>query len=244
MEHEPDEFAPSQQAVYVPDDRRIRHDGWTIARQEKFLRRLAGCGCVAHACAAVGMSRQSFYDLHDRPGADGYRRAVEAALDAATSRLDEGAFSRSIHGVPRPIFYKGEQVGEYRHYDERLTMFLLRYRDPTRYGAWLDGYEARRHPDGAGITLAHALNRVLDAAYGAEPFHHEEPDVPLAEGPVDPVPAHARAYDGPAEAEDLFRMIAQAGEDERAAARADPAAAEGRSTLTVRRPRQATPERT
>ena len=138
MEHEPDEFAPSQQAVYVPDDRRIRHDGWTIARQEKFLRRLAGCGCVAHACAAVGMSRQSFYDLHERPGADGFRRAVEAALDAATSRLDESAFSRSIHGVPRPIFYKGEQVGEYRHYDERLTMFLLRYRRPHRYGAHLD----------------------------------------------------------------------------------------------------------
>ena len=154
------------------------------------------------------------------------------------------ARARALPAVATPVFYQGEQIGERRRFDERLTMFLLRYRDPTRYGAWLDGYEARRHPDGAGITLAHALNRVLDAAYGAEPFDHEELDVPLAEGPVDPVPAHARAYDGPAEAEDLFRMIAQAGEDERAAARADPAAAEGRSTLTVRRPRQATPERT
>jgi len=41
-------------------------------------------------------------------------------------------------GVRRPIFYKGEQVGEYRHFDERLTMFLLRSRRPKRYGKWLD----------------------------------------------------------------------------------------------------------
>ena len=84
------------------------------------------------------MSRQSFYDLHDRPAAAAFRRAVEAALDSAMTRIDEGAISRAIEGVPRPIFYKGEQVGEYRHFDERLTMFLLRYRRPHRYGAHLD----------------------------------------------------------------------------------------------------------
>lgn len=127
--HEPETNRPA---------RRIRHDGWTLERQEKFLKLLATCGCVTHACAAVGMSRQSFYDLHDRPAAHAFRRAVEAALDAAMNRVDEGAVSRAIHGVPRPIFYRGEQVGEYRHYDERLTMFLLRYRRPHRYGAHLD----------------------------------------------------------------------------------------------------------
>jgi hypothetical protein len=115
-----------------------RHDGWTADRQESFLKALSSCGCISHACRAVGMSRQSFYDLHDRPAAWAFRRAVEAALDCSINRVDEGAFSRSIHGVPRPIFYKGEQVGEYRHFDERLTMFLLRYRRPHRYGAHLD----------------------------------------------------------------------------------------------------------
>ena len=33
----------------------------------------------------------------------------------------------------RPVYYKGEQVGEWRHHDERLTMFLLRYRRAHRY---------------------------------------------------------------------------------------------------------------
>jgi hypothetical protein len=46
--------------------------------------------------------------------------------------------SRALHGVPRPIFYKGEQVGERREYDERLTMFLLRWRRSQRYGRWIE----------------------------------------------------------------------------------------------------------
>ena len=28
--------------------------------------------------------------------------------------------------------------GEWRHYDERLTMFLLRNRRPARFGNWVD----------------------------------------------------------------------------------------------------------
>ena len=239
-----DNSSPVPGTLPAPVPTRARHDGWTPERQRDFIAALAESGCVAEAAGAVRMTPKSAYRLRARPDATVFRQAWDVALDYAIRNLSDAALGRALHGVATPVFYQGEQIGERRRFDERLTMFLLRYRDPTRYGAWLDGYEARRHPDGAGITLAHALNRVLDAAYGAEPFDHEEPDVPLAEGPVDPVPAHARAYDGPAEAEDLFRMIAQAGEDERAAARADPAAAEGRSTLTVRRPRQATPERT
>ena len=38
------------------------------------------------------------------------------------------------NGVVRPVFYKGEQVGEWRHFDERLTMFLLRFRRRHRFG--------------------------------------------------------------------------------------------------------------
>ena len=47
--------------------------------------------------------------------------------------VEDEAWSRALNGVARPVFYQGEQVGEYRHYDERLTMFLLRYRRPHRY---------------------------------------------------------------------------------------------------------------
>ena len=114
--------------------RRPRSDGWTADRQEAFLKVLASCGCVSHACRAVGMSRESAYQLYNRPAASGFRRGWDAALDCSLPLVEDQAWSRAVNGVPRPIFYQGEQVGEYRHYDERLTMFLLRFRRPHRYG--------------------------------------------------------------------------------------------------------------
>jgi hypothetical protein len=138
MKHNPDGFKKEQEvdppAAYVSP----RHDGWTVVRQEAFLKALAACGCVTHACRAVGMSRESAYELRDRPAAVAFRRAWEAAVDCSMVQIEDGMVSRSIHGVPRPIFYKGEQVGEWRHFDERLGMFLLRYRRPHRYGSHLD----------------------------------------------------------------------------------------------------------
>src|SRR3954451_10457244 len=113
--------------------RRIRHDGWTVERQEAFLKALAACGCITDACRAVCMSRQSARNLYNRPGAAGFRRAFDAALDCGGAAVESGAWERSAKGVARPIFFQGEQVGEYRHYDERLTMFLLRYRRAHRY---------------------------------------------------------------------------------------------------------------
>ncbi|WP_294171536.1 hypothetical protein [uncultured Sphingomonas sp.] len=62
-----------------------------------------------------------------------------SSLDAGVRWLVEAAFSRALRGVARPVYYQGEQIGERRYYDERLAMFLLRYCDPFRYGAWNDG---------------------------------------------------------------------------------------------------------
>ena len=67
-----------------------------------------------------------------------FREAWDAALDYGLHRLEQAALSRALNGGPRPIFRNGEQVGEWRHYDERLTMFLLRNRRPARFGKWMD----------------------------------------------------------------------------------------------------------
>ncbi|MEO8176194.1 MAG: hypothetical protein ABI626_06000 [Sphingomicrobium sp.] len=80
----------------------------------------------------------SAYALRRRPCARHFRAAWDAALDMGVHRLEQVARGRALNGVPRPVFHKGEQVGEWREYDERLTMFLLRYRRPARFGAQLD----------------------------------------------------------------------------------------------------------
>lgn len=121
---------------FTPVSIRTRHDGWTAERQIAFIEALAESGCVEEACRRVGLSDTAAYGLRRRPGPAGaaFRHAWDAALHYAGYRLDHAAYSRSLNGVPRPIFYKGEQVGEWRHYDERLTMFLLKHRRKTWYG--------------------------------------------------------------------------------------------------------------
>jgi hypothetical protein len=123
---------------FQPVALRARHDGWTLERQIAFIEALAETGCVEEACRRVGMSDTSAYALRRRPCGAPFRRAWEVALDYAVHRIEEDAFARSRHGVARPIFYKGEQGGEWRHFDERLTMFILRSRRPQRYGKWID----------------------------------------------------------------------------------------------------------
>jgi hypothetical protein len=158
---------PANPAVpaFTPVKLRMRHDGWTPAKQVEFIEALAACGCVDEACRRVGRSRQSAYDLYRRPEAGPFRLAWEAALEHAVKRMADAAFSRAINGVAIPIFYKGEQVGERRRYDERLTMFMLRHYDPIRFGKWLDRQRHERVEDGAARLLAMRIGLLLDAAY-------------------------------------------------------------------------------
>ena len=129
---------PNQLIPFEPVPLRPRHDGWHPEKQIAFVEALADSACVEEAARRVGMSVQSAYALRRRHDACHFREAWDAAIDMGMHRLEQAALSRALNGVARPVFYKGEQVGEWRHHDERLAMFLLRYRRPTRYGAWND----------------------------------------------------------------------------------------------------------
>ena len=143
---------------FTPVRLRFRRDGWTAERQMAFIEALAATGCFEEACRIVGMSDSSAYRLALRHPA--FAEACDAAIDIGTARLEQASLSRSTRGVPRPIFYKGEQVGEWRHYDERLTMFLLRHRRPARYGRWI---EHAPPPDGDDHDPAIKLIRAMDS---------------------------------------------------------------------------------
>ena len=149
--------------AFTPVPVRYRHDGWTPRRQIAFIHALAETACVEEACRLVGMSVQSAYALRRRADASLFRDAWESAIDYCFHRLEEAALRRAIHGVPRPIFYHGEQVGEWRHFDERLTHWLLRYRRPARYGAWL---EQQQPPPPDSDAEAERLNWLLGEMEG------------------------------------------------------------------------------
>ncbi len=66
----------------------------------------------------------------------------------------------------------GEQVGEYRHFDERLTMFLLRSRRPARYGKSIEQAPA---PDDREWDRRIALGDALMEIAIAAPVKHGNP---------------------------------------------------------------------
>ncbi|HKR24862.1 MAG TPA: hypothetical protein VJS15_06350 [Allosphingosinicella sp.] len=153
------ESAPSA-PDFDPVSLRYRRDGWTPERQVAFIRALAECGCVRDACRRVGMSPESAYELARRPDAQSFRIAWDVAMDNAVRRIGDEAFSRCIHGVAVPHYYQGQLIGEHRRYDERLTMFILRYRDPARYGRHLDGCGYDGIPEEKALDLADVLTWV------------------------------------------------------------------------------------
>jgi hypothetical protein len=144
---------------FEPARLRPRHDGWTAERQILFIETLATTKCVDEACRRVGMSDTSAYELRNRPCGAAFAKAWDIALECLLDRVEQSAVERSINGVPRPIFYKGELVGEYRHFDERLTMFLLRSRRAARYGKWIDALPPR--PEPSQLDRSYALGDAL-----------------------------------------------------------------------------------
>lgn len=148
---------------YVPVPLRRRHDGWTPDRQMDFIEALAETACVTQAAKTVGLSPSSAYRLRANPDAQAFRLAWDAALDVGVRRLGDAVLARAVHGVSRPIFYQGEQVGERIYYPERLAMWILRLRDPERFGAWRETPQRpNAHYDGPALWFTRMLLQLQD----------------------------------------------------------------------------------
>lgn len=157
---------------FTPAPVRYRHDGWTPERQKAFIEALAETGIVEEACRRVGISDTAAYELRRQPRGAPFRKAWDAALDYSIHLVEQDSVIRSRKGVARPIFYKGEQIGEWRHFDERLTMFLLRTRRPERYGKWLDKMLAP-DPDDPDFDAAIRLDGGLEEIEWSADHHPE-----------------------------------------------------------------------
>ena len=179
----PSDRAAKAAPSFSPQPRsRERHDGFTPERQHAFIEALAECGVVAEAAARAGVSRSAAYAFRAAAPNRAFRLAWDAALEAAMRLLSEQVFSRALHGVTRPVFYQGEQIGERTYYDERLAMFVLRFRDPTRYGAQAERQEWRMpSPDQAFTDLAVATTDLANV------HAREELNMPLARSPGRPL---------------------------------------------------------
>ena len=75
----------------------------------------------------VNIAQTNCYELRRAPGAEGFRRAWDAALDFAVPKLKDIAFQRAIEGELVPVFSGGKLMGFRRKYNDKLLMFCLRH---------------------------------------------------------------------------------------------------------------------
>jgi len=169
---EPRETRLLDLAFEVLPRRHARHDGWTAERQRAFIEALAATGSVSRAARSINMSPEGAYNLRRAPGAESFRAAWSRALDFGVQRLVDVTMERAIDGVAVPVFWKGEQVGEKRVYNDRLAMFHMRHRLPDRYGPLNPPGRGTRHPENEAREAAEAagLDEAKTAALAVEMF--------------------------------------------------------------------------
>ncbi len=124
--------------------------------QRAFIAQLAATGIVQQAARHVGKSMEALYRLRQKPGAEGFRAAWDAALDRGVARLEDSALARAIQGEERLILHGGKVVAAERRHNDALVMFFLKTRLPHRYDQQKE------------VGPGHPLYEKVAAAYEAE----------------------------------------------------------------------------
>ncbi|WP_052207963.1 hypothetical protein [Croceibacterium mercuriale] len=97
--------------AFLPVPLRARRDGWTPARQARFIGLLAQTGCVRKAAHMIGLSRESAYRLRRHPAAGSFIAAWTTALSGRTQ--PRWKFTRderlplAITGTVQPRMWRG-----------------------------------------------------------------------------------------------------------------------------------------
>ncbi|WP_084625291.1 hypothetical protein [Sphingobium sp. C100] len=103
-----------------------RADGWSPARQRRFLETLAATGVIRLACEAVRITTRSAYALRIRRDGAAFRLGWDAAILIARARLADDLLARAIMGSQDTIRKDPDNYEITRHrHDNRLAMSML-----------------------------------------------------------------------------------------------------------------------
>ncbi|MGB3167672.1 MAG: hypothetical protein WBA68_12945 [Alteraurantiacibacter sp.] len=141
-----------------------RRNSITPDRQRRFIAHLAATGIVKQAALSIGASLEALYKLRQRPGAQGFRAAWDAAVDRGMQRLEDCALQRAIEGEERKIVSAGQVVATERRHNEALVMFFLRQRRAHRYGTEISAGHPLYEKIKAEVLRDHARARKRDEA--------------------------------------------------------------------------------
>lgn len=119
---------------FVPVPVQPRRDGWTAAKQRRFIEVLAETGIVRLAAAAVGMSEASAHRLARRPDAASFCCAWDAAFRMAARPAAGKLYEYALDGMTETVWRDGEIVYRRRRPSEKALNFLLSRIDPVHFG--------------------------------------------------------------------------------------------------------------
>jgi hypothetical protein len=142
-----------------------RRNTITPARQRAFIAALAERGIVVQAARQIGASTDALYKLRNKPGAEEFRAAWDAAIDRGVMRLEDCALARAMEGEQRMVVSGGQVLGHERRFNDNLVMFFLRHRRGERYA-----------PDWRSIRAGHPLYERIKAEVLEEYRAREEED--------------------------------------------------------------------
>ena len=125
---------PPASRPFDPVPVRPRRDGWTAAKQRRFIAVLAETGVVRLAAAAAGMSEASAHRLARRPDARQFRDAWDAALRLAARPAAAKLYEYALDGMTETVWRDGEIAYRRRRPSEKALIFLLSRLDPLRFG--------------------------------------------------------------------------------------------------------------
>ncbi|MEJ7934727.1 hypothetical protein WG907_10715 [Sphingobium sp. AN558] len=114
-------------APHVPTAaEQTRADGWSPARQRRFVETLAATGIVRLACEACRITPRSAYNLRIRRDGAAFRLGWDAAILIARARLADDLLARAITGSEEVIRKDDDNREIVRHrHDNRLAMSML-----------------------------------------------------------------------------------------------------------------------
>lgn len=105
----------------------------TKARRDKFLEVLADTGSVVAAARAASPhskygARRTFEDMRARDPE--FREQWDNAINASLAKVESEIMRRAMTPTKRPIFSRGELVGEEDVFDNKLLLALARKMSP------------------------------------------------------------------------------------------------------------------
>ncbi|HEX8257982.1 MAG TPA: hypothetical protein VF589_10130 [Allosphingosinicella sp.] len=132
--NDPSAGTPRAAIPFDPVPVQPRRDGWTAERQRRFIGVLAETGVVRFAAAAAGMSESSAHRLAQRPDAQQFCNAWDAALRMAARPAAAKLYEYALDGMTETVWRDGEIVYQRRRPSEKALIFLLSRLDPVRFG--------------------------------------------------------------------------------------------------------------